>query len=309
MNKYRGIGVDIGGSHILSAAINLATGAVDESTRSYVKIDNKKSKEQIMHDWASCLNQTLANCDLDEISGVGFAMPGPFNYKKGIALFKDTDKYEELYGLHVESLLRPLVKIGDVPFRYHNDASCFALGVDGYGVAKSYRRSISITLGTGFGSAFIDSGLPIVIRQDVPEDGCLWHLPFKESIADDHFSTRWFLNKYEKCFGKKMPGVKEIAEEAQHNGEVKKLFDEFGENMAVFLEPWIKKFQPELIVLGGNMSGAYDLFSPSLYSHLGDSVRVDFKVSLLMEDAALVGSVRLLDDGFWIKIKDDLPEK
>ena len=33
------------------------------------------------------------------------------------------------------------------------------------------------------------------------------HLPFGDSNADDHFSTRWFLKKYREKFGTGMPGT------------------------------------------------------------------------------------------------------
>lgn len=303
-----GIGVDVGGSHILSAAVDLNSGAIDESTRAHVHIDSKQTSEDLMQDWARCINGTLAHCQGQDVAGIGFAMPGPFNYKEGIAMFEGNDKYEHLYGVHIASALQPLIA-ENLKFRYQNDASCFAMGVDGYGVAKKSKKSISITLGTGFGAAFIDDGVPIVTREDVPEDGCFWHLPFKEGIADDYFSTRWFRQAYQTTFGKEVPGVKEIAVEVAGNETAQQLFDQFGENLAGFLAPWIAKFKPDMIVMGGNISRAFDLFAPSLYRHLDTGNEISFEVSELKEDAALLGSARLLDDAFFSKLKDTLPTK
>ena len=311
MRKSIAIGADIGGSHILSAAIDIETGAVLENSRVHVRIDNKASAEKIFQDWADCLNGTLERINTEEVNGIGFAMPGAFNYKEGIAMFDDNDKYENLYGMNVADHLRPLIKIHqNIPLRFHNDASCFAMGVDWYGVAKTYNRSISITLGTGFGSAFIDQGIPIVSREDVPGDGCLWHLPFNDGMADDYFSTRWFIQEYQTRFGEALAGVKEIADQVKSKPEVKAIFNLFGTNLADFLAPWIKKFSPEVIVLGGNVAGAFDFFSPSLYQELDSrGVPTDFKISRLKEDAAIIGSARLLDESFYQQLKDQLPTK
>ncbi len=97
------------------------------------------------------------------------------------------------------------------PVRFMNDVSSFAVGEALVGKAAKVKRSMSITLGTGFGSAFISDRIPVVDGPDVPKLGCVYHLPYKDGIADDYFSTRWFLGSYKKLTGKEMKGVKELA--------------------------------------------------------------------------------------------------
>ena len=304
------IGVDIGGSHIKSALVDIETGLIQRDSIVNIEIDRKAASSVIFRDWAKAINQSIDQSH-QEIAGIGFAMPGPFNYQTGIALFKDNDKYENLFGLRVEEHLRPLINVnGGIPFRFHNDASCFAIGADGYGVSKDHDRSISITLGTGFGSAFIDQGVPIVVREDVPEDGCLWHLPFKEGIGDEYFSTRWFVKEYQTRFGNTLLGVKDVAEQATTNPSAQRIFDDFGINLAEFLSPWIQKFAPSVLVIGGNISKAFDLFSISLQEGFSQNgLSLEIKVSTLQEDAALIGSARLLNDDYFSKLSDYLPTK
>ena len=50
------IGADIGGTHITSAAIDLDSFSVIENSYYNQKIDNKSTKEVILKQWASCLN-------------------------------------------------------------------------------------------------------------------------------------------------------------------------------------------------------------------------------------------------------------
>ena len=65
-------------------------------------------------------------------------------------------------------------------------------------------NSLSITLGTGFGSAFISNRIPIVDGPLVPRLGCVYHLPYRDGIADDYFSTRGLLGRYKKLTGKEL---------------------------------------------------------------------------------------------------------
>ena len=76
-----------------------------------------------------------------------------------------------------------------------NDASSFAVGEAWAGSASKFDRSLSITLGTGFGSAFISNRIPIVDGPLVPKLGCIYHLPYRDGIADDYFSTRGLLGQ------------------------------------------------------------------------------------------------------------------
>ena len=55
--------------------------------------------------------------------------------------------------------------------RFMNDASSFAVGEAWAGSASKFNRSLSITLGTGFGSAFISNRIPIVDGPEVPKTG------------------------------------------------------------------------------------------------------------------------------------------
>jgi glucokinase len=86
------------------------------------------------------------------------------------------------------------------------------------------------------------------------------------------------------------------------------LFTEFGTNLGLFLSGWINRFGAEVLVLGGNISNAYNLFGDSLNSTLHEqNCHCEVTLSALKEDAALTGSAYLLDDGFWESVKHILP--
>jgi glucokinase len=300
------IGVDVGGSHITSAAIDLSTLQIIQNSTKTSKINNKGTKEEILRDWSFVINETIQCVPQVKEVKLGFAMPGPFHYKSGLAKFENNDKYENLFNVSIPEELPKFLNVKNVELRFLNDATSFGVGASQVGKAKTYNNVIAVTLGTGFGSCFITKGIPDVNSSTVPKDGCLWDKPFKDGIADDYFSTRWFEDTYKEKSGKKIKGVKEVVE--ANNEYSKAVFSEFSLNLAEFMSPVIEQYKPELIVLGGNVSNASEHFIPKLKEELKKkNLKVKFTVSTLMEEAAVIGCARLFDSFFWDKVKNDLP--
>lgn len=306
MNEQIVIGVDIGGSHITSAAINLTTLQIISNTTFTNTINSKGSKDEIFKNWSFVINKTINSLPKAENIKIGFAMPGPFHYASGIAMFENNDKYENLYNVSIPNELPKYLDCSNVELRFLNDATSFGVGVSQIGKAKSSKKVIAITLGTGFGSCFITDGIPKVTSSDVPKDGCLWDKPFKEGIADEYFSTRWFVKRYFEVSGKEVNGVKEIVE--INNEFSKVVFSEFSSNIVEFMTPVIELYKPDLIIFGGNVSNASQFFLPEIEKQITNkNLKTKFIVSSLMEEAALIGSARLFDSCFWEEVKNDLP--
>lgn len=309
--KNYAIGVDIGGSHISCAAIDIVNGTVINGSEAERAVNNQATAEEILKEWSLAIKQSAEHIGIENLKGVGFAMPGPFSYDKGIAKFTAAvAKFQNLYDVNIVDELNNLLNLQEkLPMRFMNDASAFAVGEDWLGKASAFNKSVSITLGTGFGSAFIADGIPIVEGYDVPKMGCLWHLPFANGIADDYFSTRWFEKEWFNASGEKLTGVKSVADRATINNEVQKLFSKFGNNLAAFSGPWLKSFQAEILVIGGNVSGAYTLFGPAFETKLKEmDLNINIEISNLKEQAALIGSARMLDDNYFEKILPVLPK-
>jgi glucokinase len=304
-NTHIAIGIDIGGSHISCGAVDLKNNQLIIGSCFEAKVDNKASADQILNSWVGAIQKSIDTIGKEEISGIGFAMPGPFDYAKGIALFERVEKYLNLYGVHVDNEIRTRLALPDaMPVRFINDATAFAVAEAWIGVGKGISRIIALTLGTGFGSAFIADGIPVLEGETVPELGCVWHLPFSEGIADDYFSTRWFERSYLKLTGQQVDGVKEISELFDYNDVARNLLVEYGTNMGDFLAPWIKKFDAGHIVIGGNITGAFDKFGNYLMQSLANhEIQTGVSLSILRENAAIIGSARLIDDAFFAKVE------
>ena len=297
-NKFS-IGCDIGGSHISCGIVNVASGYIVENSLVSVKVDNSSRSEVIINAWTKAIELCKEQLPEEgEFLGIGIAIPGPFDYENGIGLYDNSNqKFVHLKDINLRNGLSKSLDLESRKIKFINDATAFALGSYWYGSGKGYKKLVSITLGTGFGSAFIDEGKAIDEGKTVPDDGCLWHLPYKNGIADDYFSTRWFVEKYNDLYNLKVEGVKEIAEIA-NKGDTNalELFNLFGENLSDCLAPHLKNFEAEVVILGGNIAEAYPLFKASLLKGLqNNKVKSDIKISKLKESAAMLGAATLFN--------------
>ncbi len=301
------IGTDIGGTHITCAAVKIQEGELLTETLSRATYDHEASAETILQSWAKALNNTLSKIDESQLAGIGFAIPGPFDYRNGVSEMEH--KFKSLFGLHIPTALNPLLTTKkELPMRFLNDATSFAVGEAWVGEGQGFHKVVVITLGTGFGSAFTEDGVPVVSGDTVPKEGCLWHLPFKDGIADDYFSTRWFIGEYEKQTGQKIQGVKDLMDKTDTDAIAKGLFLQFGQNLADCLAIPLQQFGAEVLIIGGNIAHALPLFGGAFRGGLEKAgVSVKVVVSKHSEHAALIGSARLLDEVFWGKVSERLP--
>ena len=302
--KNIAIGVDIGGSHATSQLFDLASHLLIEGTHCRKPVSSHGAASEILDAWAETIRESARNYNLTDLAGIGFAMPGPFDYPGGIAWFRNVEKFDALFGIDVRSEIQNRLGLpATFPVRLPNDSACFALGESSQGEAAFHPRILAITLGTGFGTTFLDNHLPVAGKYGIPEDGFLYRVPFRNSVADDYFSTRWFLKEYEAVTGKEATGVKELAGRAAADARIAGLFPAFGNNLGTFLIPWLKNFHAGCLVIGGNISASYPLFKEELlrlFRENGLNVRVI--ISSLGEDAALAGSASLCDNDFYTKL-------
>ena len=227
-NRYA-LGVDIGGSHVCSAVVDLATGQLCGEPHTD-KVDAAAGARTIAGAWAANIRRTAAASGIGCIRCAGFAFPGPFDYERGISLIRGVRKFERIYGLDVAATLYPLLReCGTEEFRYVNDAAAFALGECLGGVADDAERVVALTLGTGVGSGFVAGRRLVTSGDEVPANGWVYCLPFEGGIVDEAFSTRWVCGRYRELTGQEISGAREAAERHAEDPAARRLFDEYGE--------------------------------------------------------------------------------
>jgi glucokinase len=277
MSNEAGVAVlEVGGSHVTAAVV--APGSWEVASLRRTALDSQTTAEQIVAQLAAAASQLpLAN-------GLALAMPGPFDYAAGVAWYRGVDKFDSLYGFDLGQSLRSLLDVDRVVFV--NDAEAFTVGEWTTGPLQGLARCCGVTIGTGIGTAFLADGRVVRSGDTVPPGGELYRTSVAGKPLEDWISSRAILRAYGGPAG---IGVKEIAEAARagdlHAQQV--LVDAFTV-LADALTPWLTRFGATRVVLGGSISGAFDLVN-----HVFD---FDVAVTKDTEHAAIIGTaVRALD--------------
>lgn len=282
MNNSYIAGLDIGGSHITAAIIDTKTRSILPGTLKRRKVDSKREAPFILNEWFETVAESFDTIT-NPPSRMGIAMPGPCDYEEGISLVRNQDKFDSLYGWNIKEYFSQRLAIPKKNIVMNNDASCFLQGEIYHSPPTPGQRVLGLTLGTGLGSArYLHEA----------EDADLWHTPFREGIAEDYLSTRWFRKRYLEITGKEIRNVKELADMAGNNNPVAaQLFREFGQSLGEFIVSIFPAESPGLLILGGNMARSWDLFFPAMKEQLDMlPADLDVRASTLCEYAILVGA-------------------
>lgn len=78
MNNASAIGIDIGGSHISGALVNLKTRSIIENTGIRIRVNSKSTIEEITDSWINAIQQLIQRNNLHQPK-IGIAMPAPFD--------------------------------------------------------------------------------------------------------------------------------------------------------------------------------------------------------------------------------------
>jgi glucokinase len=327
---------DVGGSHISAALCDQHTYALHGLSRAPLPASSEANEGsghfssasfgRLIHTLGEAAAQA-ARKPLSGISGAGLAMPGPFDYERGISQM--THKLPSLLGVDLKAALSSRFGWKPSQVRFVNDAAAFLLGEVGAGVAKGYSRAIGITLGTGIGCAFAVNG-HIAIPSDrpggdptVPPGGEIWNLPYNGATVEDFVSTRYLRQQYlaltgleaevsdvaaiAQCFDNQPCAALDatLAQQpvpTQHSARsatgnsansplraARQAFADFGRHLGLALNQHAAPFSPDIIVLGGGISRASYLFLPAARKALvGFSPTI--VVSSLMDQAQLAGA-------------------
>ncbi|RDC54518.1 ROK family protein [Pedobacter chinensis] len=290
MEKPVALGVDIGGSHITAALINLETRSLVKNSIKRSAVNSQESKEVILKAWVNIINDAF-NGMPNSSKLIGIAMPGPFDYEEGISLIKDQDKFKSLFNVNVKEELAQRLEIPSENIHFINDAAGFLQGEVFAGAAKGNANVLGLTLGTGLGSS--------ICVNHKATDADLWNSEFLSGIAEDYLSTRWFVKRYNQLSGKTLDGVKELVAAVKVDQLAIQVFMEFGYNLAQFLIPIINKNKIDTVIIGGNIAQAFNEFSPELIATLkGNEIDASIKISELKEHAALIGAASCCDLSF-----------
>lgn len=286
--------LDIGGTHVTAGLVDLVTRQVHTTDAWRRPLAPEGSADEIVG--------AVVAAALGLGAGPGrhwaLAVPGPFDYERGIALFRGVGKFEALYGLDLRAALASALS-GPSSVTFVNDADAFLLGEHTAGAARGHERAVGITLGSGVGSCFMAGGEPVAHGQDVPPEGRMDLLTHGGRPLEDTVSRRAIRAAYAHATGSAggpRPDVKEIAERARAaDPAALHVLEHTMSALGQAIAPWLARFQATVLVVGGSVTGSWDLLAHPLRAGIAQAEpavapRLDVVRALLPLQAPLLGA-------------------
>lgn len=293
MPTDRAVGaIDLGGTHVTAARVDPVRWRLVPGSLRRRGFEPDVDRDALL----DAILGGAAEAGLAGRGGIGVAVPGPFDYERGICTIAGVGKLDALFGVNLREALSARLGVPAERIRFLNDADAFLLGEWRSGAARGHRRAIGITLGTGLGSAFLVDGRIVESGPGVPDEGRLDLVPFRGGPVEDVISRRGLLVAYGL-----EPGVDvaQIAERArQGDPRAAAVLAAFGTALGEFLAPWIDAFGPSCVVIGGSISGAWDRFAPFAVAACPPAAQLDrWVASADAQAAALIGGAHHAAEG------------
>ncbi|MGW7545281.1 ROK family protein [Streptomyces sp. NPDC054770] len=296
--------LEVGGTHVTAALVDPSAGkTVGEVVRR--PLPAQGTAEEILDGIAA----TAAEVDTPAGAPWGVAVPGPFDYASGVALFEDVGKFDALYGVDVRAELSRRMRPAPGILRFLNDADAFGIGEFVAGAAAGHERAVCITLGSGVGSAFLHRGEPVNDGPLVPPDGSAHLLSYDGRPLEETVSRRGIRAAYARAVSAEpsrvpgdpgdpgVPDVHVIAELARGGDRDARAVLEHGfRALGVALAPWLARFEATVLVVGGSIAASWDLIEGPLRTgtcagpDTGPAGRLLLRTAERASDAPLLGA-------------------
>jgi glucokinase-like ROK family protein len=312
------IGVDLGATATRGVLSDLNGGFIEE-----ISIPTRLDEgfEVIIDDMAEMINKLSASKKKSansKIYGVGIAVAGLVDIKKNII------EYSPVFKWHNVDIVEALGRKVAYPVIFDNVTRLMALGGLRYGKGQKIGNFICVNVGYGIGSGIIVNGHLLMgsggfagefghITMDKESDiqcncmkyGCLEALASGKAIAltaQSRLARGQVSMLNELCGGEiKNVSTKMVADAANKGDELAlNVFKRAMEYIGIGIANLINLFNPELIVIGGGVSMAGDIFFDNIREvvakHVMQSTAKEIPILPVAfgENAALMGAFSLI---------------
>jgi glucokinase len=316
MSAKYAIAVDIGATNVRLGLVTRSGEIVGRGGFESVEIREQAKVAAVL---AMRINDLLSETGIEksDCAGVGLGAPGPLDAQAGIIEF--APNFPDWKNLPLVDQLSPRLTL---PVVIENDVSAQALGEATFGAGRGVPNFLLCSIGTGFGSGLIVDGklytgyhgvAPELGHVTVDPEGPLCSCGRKgclEAYLSGSGIVRIARQKAEQgassllvaCGGDlDKLDAKMVAHAAGHHShEAVQIFERAGWALGTALANVINFFDPGLILIGGKIALAAELFEPAMHRVLDKRVFSEkaksteiFKADLI-DEAGLYGSAALV---------------
>jgi glucokinase len=280
MKETRVIGIDLGATNIRGAVVSGDTLADIVS----VRIHSDGAVEEVLEDIYAVIDALIE----PSVAGIGIGVPSVVDVEAGIVY--DVQYIPSWVEVPLKRLLEARYR---KPVFVNNDANCFAVGEYYFGKGRGVSSMVGMTIGTGLGSGLIiNDKLFAGYNCGAGEIGLL---PYGGKVLEYYASGSFFKNVYG------LDGVEVYEAAGRGDARALELYGELGTHLGQAIKAAIYAYDPEICVLGGSVSQAYDLFRDTMWKEIRTLVyaktleRVRIEVSNL-KNSGILGAAALYYD-------------
>ncbi|MBR0400085.1 MAG: ROK family protein [Mogibacterium sp.] len=300
MKKY--IGADIGGTSI-------KLGIVDEHGRVECRREINYPKDpdiNVLTELICGIRAFMEELKIspDDISGIGVSAAGCINSVDGCV----ADNGGNIPNWSRMEVCRPLREEFGVPASFANDGNCAVMGEFWNGAAKGYTDVVGVILGTGIGGGIITGGR--LLEGSRGFAGEVGHFPIHaggthcncglDGCYERYASTSALTNYASRNNESWSSGRRFFEAVSAGDEDACRILDSWTDEIAYGIAGLVHVFDPQLILVGGGVSGQKDLLMEPLRKKVLSMIMPDFadglefKAASLGNNAGLTGAVYYL---------------
>jgi predicted NBD/HSP70 family sugar kinase len=256
MSEQLALGIDLGGTKIHAGVVS-STGSILGEGRHLTEAS--KDADTVVGNMVRAAQAAMedAGVKTTDLTGVGVGSPAPLDIKRGVII--NPGNLPSLHGCPVVARLSEAL---DRLVFLNNDANCFGLAEARFGAAAAVSVCCGLTMGTGLGGFLVIGGELFNGPRGAAAE--VWCSPYQGDQVEERVSGRAVTRSYKKLT-ERVVGAAEIASLARSGDEdAVEAWREFGAALAAPVSWMCNVVDPDVVVLGGSMVRAWDLFEETM---------------------------------------------
>lgn len=279
MEPVLSLGIDLGGTKIHAGVVD-GDGKILNQLRRPTEAD--REPDAIVGNIAAAAQEAVSGAGLkmEVITGVGIGSPGPMNIETGVLL--NENNLPTFYDYPIVDRLSTAL---DRPVVLDNDANVLGLAEARFGAGKGSKVCCGFTLGTGLGGFVVIDGHVLSGPRGAGAE--IWCSPYCGDFIEERVSGKGMARIYKKLSGTDAD-AREVEKRAFAGEAVAiEAWREFGRDLAVPIA-WVSNtLDADVVIIGGSIMKAWDLFSEAMREHALKYVNPITRATLRIVPAAL----------------------